>query len=469
MKLILIHPPWADVYGNYKAAAKVGVLYPPLGLCYLASSLEKGGHDVKIIDAEVEGMDIPKLLKIVKSYSPDLVGITSTTPIFHQAKKLAEGIKKEMSIPIVIGGPHTTVMPEQSMAACNAFDYGIYGEGERTISEFTHALEDGETLNNIEGLLFRANGKVVKNKPVKFEPNLDAIPFPNRSLLDIDKYLWSVPKKGIVKFTTIMTSRGCPFNCIFCSQRTMFGTNVRYRTPGNILDEIEHIVNDLKINHIQFIDDTLTLKKDRVYEICKGILERGINVTWEGWTRANSVDEEMLRLMKRAGFIRVAFGIESGNPDILKVVKKGVTLEQVKNAFKIAKKVGLETRGSVMLGHPYETKKTAMDTLNFIKNLKDCDQVHLNITTPYPGTELYRIAQNSEGGMRLLTNDFSEYKRYGDAVIEVNDLTREDLIRYQRKGFLMFYLKPRRIWYNLKRAGLKAGVKNSIAFLKSII
>lgn len=265
-----------------------------------------------------------------------------------------------------------------------------------------------------------------------------------------------------------MTSRGCPFKCIFCSQGKTFGTKVRFRSAKSVIDEIEDIVNNYGIKHFAFIDDTLTLNNERVKQICNGILERSLDVTWEGWTRANTLNESLLRLMKKAGFVRISFGIESGNENILKIIKKGVNLKELENAYKLAKKVGLETRGSVMIGHPFETKETVKDTFRYIKKLKYCDQIFLNISTPYPGTELYEMAKSGKGGLKLLTEDFSKYIRYGSSVIEVNDLTKEDLIKSQRKGLLMFYLTPRRIFYNLKRAGLKAALNNSFAFIRSI-
>jgi len=248
----------------------------------------------------------------------------------------------------------------------------------------------------------------------------------------------------------------------------MFGKKVRFRSPNNFVSEMEAVVSDYGINHFQFIDDTLTLNHDLVYKMCDEIKSRGLDITWEGWTRATTINERILTKMKKAGLVRLSFGIESGNPEILKTIKKGVTLDELKKGYRIAKKVGLETRGSVMLGHPCETKDTLADTLDFIQKLNDCDQMYINITTPYPGTELYDIAKKGECGMRLLTTDFSSYKRYGNAVVEVNDLSRQDLIRHQRLGFLKFYLTPKRILYNLRRAGIRAGLKNAVAFLRSV-
>ncbi len=472
MKILFIQPPWGEAYGSFKEAAKIGNAYPPLSLGYLSSVLKKEGHQTKIIDAEIGSLTKEKVVRRVRRYQPDLVGFTATTPIFHLACELAAEIKKKLPVtPVMIGGPHLTAMPRQAFSQSKMFDFGIYGEGEETIVELVQFISSGRpALKRIKGILYRGKGgRTIKNPPRPLISDLDRLPFPDRRGLKLDKYLWSVPKKGIVKFTTLMTTRGCPFNCIFCSTHTVFGKKIRERSVENVLIELEHMVKKLKIKHFTLIDDTLTLNRQRVIEICQGIIDRKLDITWEGWTRANTIDKELLNIMRQAGFVRVSFGIESGDPKILKVIKKGVTLAQVRKAYKMAKEAGLETRGSVMIGHPFETKKTVMRTLKFIKSLKNCDQMYINITTPYPGTELYQMIKKNIGGISLLTDDFSQFKRYGEAVIEVNDLTRENLINFQRKGFKMFYFSPRRIVYNLKRAGLRAAIINSLAFFKGVI
>lgn len=445
-------------------------MYPPLGVCYLASCIMQNNPDdeVKIVDAEADGKNINMVVEEAAGYAPHLIGITSTTPIFHQAKKLAVELKKRINSLIIVGGSHPTVMPLETMQECPAFDFCIVGEGENTIVELIEAIRSGDSFSGIKGLVFRQNGQIIRNQARPLVKDLDSIPLPRRNLLKLDRYLWGVPNKGIVKFTTIMTFRGCPFKCIFCSARNVFGTTVRKRDALKVVDEIEDLLRTEGIDHFSFIDDTLTLDKVQVKKICEEIKRRGLKITFEGFTRANTVDEEILSIMKDAGLVRLSFGIESGNPEILRKMKKGITLEQIKRAYEITKSVGIETRGSAMIGFPYETKKTVMQTLRFIKSLDKCDQIYLNITTPYPGTELYDMALRGEGGVRLLTRDFSEYKRYGGPVMEVNDLTKEDLIWLQKKGFRMFYLTPKRIFYNIKRAGIKAGIKNAIAFVKSV-
>ncbi len=467
MKVLLVNPPWSEVYGRYKPAARVGVMNPPLGLCYLSSVAKDAGFNVDILDAEVEVMNEEQVANYAIKKKYDAVGITATTPLFHKANKIAELIKKKnKSIVTIIGGPHVTLMPH--LIKNSYFDYGIVGEGEITFPELLKSIKKRVKNPRTRGIVYRENKKIIKTKPRELIKNLDSLPFPDRESLNLDKYKWSVPKKGIMRFTTILGSRGCPFKCIFCSTNAIFGRKFRLRSAENIFDELKQLVDEFNIRHFLMIDDTLTVSRKRMMELSRLIVRNKLDITWEGWTRANLVDKVLLRTMKRAGFNSISFGIESGDPKILKVIKKGVDLKSVDKAYKIAKSLGIETRCSVMIGHPFETRESAMRTLNFIKNLKYCDQARINISTPYPGTKLYDMALKGEGGIKLYTKEFSKYRRYGNAVISVNDLSREDLIKMQKKGIRMFYLSsPRRIWYNLRRAGLKAAINNSIAFAKS--
>jgi radical SAM superfamily enzyme YgiQ (UPF0313 family) len=468
VKILLLQPPWAEVYGAYRDAARIGNAYPPLGLCYLAAVARKEGHDIRIIDAEAEGKAITAIIKEAQEFSPNLIGITASSPIFRNARLVAQKAKQVLNAPIILGGPHVTVMPEQAMEEGKEFDYAVYGEGEHTFLHLLDALQKDAPPAEVPGLIWRKGKDVIVNPPRPFIKDLDGLPFPDRSLLDLSRYSWGVPGIGVRRMTTVMTTRGCPFRCIFCSQRTMFGTAVRFRNPESILAEIEDIVRRHGVRHLAFIDDTLTLKRERMVALCEGILKKKLKITWEGWTRAECVDEELLRIMKRAGLVRISFGIESGDPNILKIIQKDTDFQKLKKAYKAAKKTGLETRGSAMLGHPYETRTSALRTIRFLRSLKNCDQLYLNIAVPYPGTKLYEMAHKGEGGLKLLTQDLSRYRRYGDAVIEVNNLSRNDLVRLQRIGFLAFYMTPRRIYYNLLRAGILPGLRNVLAFARGV-
>ncbi|MFH1415136.1 MAG: radical SAM protein [Elusimicrobiota bacterium] len=465
-RILLINPPWRFIYGQYKPASKVGVNIPPLGLIYLASFLKSSGYDeVKIIDSEISGYDIQKVIE----YSPDAVGITSVTPNFNAAGQIAAEIKQTLKIPIIVGGVHMSVVPDDSMRSCAAIDYGIIGEGEITFTELLSTIDSGMPIKNIDGIAYRNNGDIIKTPPRKQVENIDSFPFPDRTLLEYKKYNFSVPGEGIRPVTNMSTSRGCPFSCTFCASKTLWGRGVRFRSPDNVLDEFEEIVNNLGIKYVFFNDDTFTADKKRVIDICNGILNRNLKFKWEMVTRANIIDEELLSLMKESGLTRMSVGIESGNPEILKKTKKGITLTDIKRAYRIASKLGVETRGSIMIGLPYETKKTAMETLRFARNLKECKQMYINIATPFPGTEFFDMAKRGEGGIKLLTQNPVHYTRYANSVIDVNDLKKKDLIFLQKLGYWMFYMTPARIKYNILRAGIPAGIRNVIAFLRSLL
>lgn len=468
MDILLINPPTIEAYGKYKAAAKVGAQpQMPLGLCYLGTVLDKANHKVKIIDCDIEEFDIPKLMEEIKIRNPDVVGVTASTPIFESAKKIIKQVKElNKNITTILGGFHITALPVQSMEDSQA-DIGIFGEGETTIVELVDYLEKKKDLKEVKGILYRKEGQIIKNPSRELIKDLDSIPFPARRLLNYKKYVWSVPKKGLEPVTSITTQRGCPFNCIFCGVKTIF-PGVRYRSIENILEEIEYIVNELGINHIMIQDDTLTLSKDKMIKFCNEVKKRNLKFTWEGYTRANLITKELLELMKESGLIRLSFGVESGNQKVLDACKKEVKLEDYQNAYEWCHELNIETRCSLMLGLPFETKETIKETIKFANSLK-CYQAYINITTPYPGTDLLDLAKQGYGGIRLLTEDWKDYRRYGNAVMEVNDLNKDDLIKLQKKAYKKFYLRPKIVMYNLKRAGVKAAFVNAWAFFRSVI
>ena len=467
MKILLVHPPAMEVYGRFKPAAKLAAQpQMPLGILYIGAVLEQNGHQVEIIDSDVDHMGPVEIVEYVDRNHPDVVGVTATTPMYPGARQILSSVKeKHPQITTILGGYHLTALPEQTMAE-SATDIGVHGEGEQTIIELITALEQNTDLEPIEGILYHQDGSVIETCPRVPVRDLDTLPFPARHLVRYQKYIWSVPGKGLVPVTTIMTQRGCPFQCVFCGVQTMF-PKVRYRSVGNIIDELEHIVTNLGIHHVQFSDDTLTLKADKVRAMCAEIRRRNLKLTWEGYTRADVINKDLLKEMKAAGLVRVSFGVESGDQKVLDAMKKGTKLEQYRQAYQWCDELGLETRCSVMLGNAYETKQTVQSTIDFIRSLK-VYQAYINIATPYPGTDLLEMARKGEGGLRLLTENWAEYRRYGNAVMEVNDLTREDLILLQRTAYRKFYFRPHIIWKNVKRAGFRAAVNNAAAFALSV-
>ena len=469
MKITLIYPAYTEIYGDYKPAARIGVLYPPLGLSYLAATLEREGHSVEIIDMEAELIGKEQLEKRIKETKPDIAGITSTTPIHHKADEIFHLIKSiDKSIATIAGGPHPTSLPIKTLEENQDIDIVVVGEGEKTVIELARKIEKNEDISTVDGIAYRKEAEIKITKQREMIQDLDWLPFPARHLLKQDVYVWSVPKKGIVPVTPIETTRGCPFKCSFCSQIVVFGNKIRERSVDNVINEIKEIKDRYKITHLVFYDDTLGLNKKRTIELCNRIIDEKLGITFEGMTRVNCIDEELIIKMKQAGLNRLSFGVESGNQDILNAIKKGINLEQIRNAYELVDKHGIETRMSIIFGLPFETKETIRKTIKFMKSLK-CYQAYVNIGTPFPGTDYYEMAKHGYGGLKLLTHDWREFRRWGNAVINVNDLAKEDLIKWQKRALLEFYLRPRIIWYNLRRAGFKAAVKNVHGFVRSFI
>jgi len=468
----LIAPPWGDIYGNFKHVAKVGVFYPPLGLCYIASNLEDAGYEVRVMDAEAEGKKLQGVIEEVRSFQPDAIGIQVVSPLWDVVYEVCKSIKDEKDIPIVLGGPHITIVGTEAFDQNPYCDYGVIGEGEETMLDIVNHVLAGESCKDVLGIVHKEGGEPQLNGARPAPKDLDSYIFPDRTGLPMERYLFSVPGKhgGIRRFATITSTRGCPFECTFCTEPMIFGRMTRFRSAENVVDEIEEANKNQAVTHFIFVDDTLTVEKKRIFAICDELDRRGLKITFEGWTHANTITDELLQRMQQSGLRRLSFGVESGNAEILKSLKKGTDHTRILEAFKAAKRAGIETRGSVILGLPGETIATVEESIKFTTELKELDHCYFNIAMPYPGTEIREFALKGERGTRLLTEEYSQLRRQGQTVVmEVNDLTTEELLRLQRKAYLKFWLTPRRVWYNIWRAGLKAGFINGWAFFKSFV
>jgi radical SAM superfamily enzyme YgiQ (UPF0313 family) len=467
--ILLIAPGWGHIYGRFNSLSRRFNFQPPLGLCYLASALKAAGHRTKIVDAEAQGLDMEAVVREALKRHWDAIGISATTPIYPAAATLAKSLKQQFRGPVLLGGPHATILREKAWDSSNCFDYLICGEAERTIVSLMDALKTGGEISKIPGLVIRDDNEIRFTGNALREDNLDDIMFPDRTDLQPQNYLWSVPRRGLVPTTSVMFSRGCPFECTFCAQNDMYGRTVRYRSAENMLKEFEKIIEATRFRHFVFNDDTLTVNRERMVELAQGIIKRGFRITFECETRANLLDKELVALLREAGLVRINIGIESGDPEILKTLKTGITLDDVRTSLQLLKSFGIETRGSVIIGAPYERRETVLRTLQFIADLKDLDQPYINIAAPYPGTKMREMALRGEGGTRLLSTDYGSLIRYGDAVMEVNDLHSADLVRLQAWGLRRAYMRPGRLWYNVKRAGFRTGFLNGVAFLKSTL
>jgi radical SAM superfamily enzyme YgiQ (UPF0313 family) len=415
----------------------------------VASYLEKNGFDVKIIDCSL-GKSHEELINILKKEKPDLVGITSTTPVYESALKVAKNVKRELpETVVVIGGSHVTALPEEVMKT-GFFDFGVLGEGELTIVELCKELDkyDGKNVKKVKGLVYNKGKGVHFTGKREFVKNLDDLPFPAWHLLPkLSEYSPTPASYKKLPQGIIMTTRGCPFQCKFCDN-AVFGCSYRERSAYNVLDEIGLLVEKFGMKDLKFFDDTLTVNKKRLYEICNGIKERGYDFEWCCLTRVDNVSEEMFRKMKDSGCWQVLFGIESGDPKVLKNMKKDITIEQASRAVKLAKSAGLVTRCDFLFGTPGETSESMKRTLEFAKKLNP-DFAHFNKFTPYPGSEFYRMLVRQ--GYEF---DFSKKCSQLDhsLVMYVPDgIKKEEYSKFIDDAHKEFYMRPSYILRSLSR------------------
>ncbi|MFH1591805.1 MAG: radical SAM protein [Candidatus Woesearchaeota archaeon] len=412
--------------------------YPPLNLGYLAAFLNKFDYKAEVIDLDIEKDPNTKLSELLSKKDYLLIGLTFTTPLFENAKKTATIIKQtNKSVPIVVGGVHPTISPEECISFEN-FDYVIEGEGEVALLKLVKNLTKNiPNLSEIGGFNYKDKGKNLRNSVREKPLDLDSLPFPRRDLFLQHKYRWPDTLKEPVM--PIMTSRGCPGRCTYCCSHKICPT-VRLRSAENVVNEIEWVINKYGVKEIHIWDDCFTISKKRVTEICNLIKQKKlkIKIAFPNGVRADMVDQDILKSLKEAGAYSIAFGVESGNEEILKKIKKGVTKAQYIQAFKLAKRAGLETWGFFILGLFGETESTIWDTINFAKELKP-DIAKFNLLVPFPGTEIY--TQLDDAGL-ILQKDFSKYGYHSKPVYHLETIDMNSLIRFHRQAYREFYLRP---------------------------
>lgn len=454
MKVALVHPGWTQKYGELRAIASKSKTWPPLNLCYIAAYAERLGHDVTIIDAESELIDEDEVVARVWELGADVVGITATTPFYHRAVELAQQIKDSgNAAAIAIGGPHITALKEKAFFRC--FDYGFVGEADVSWVEFLKAMQDRRSAGGIGGIISWNGNGTNWFGPARGCSDMNAVPLPSRHLLNADSYSLGT-SHGRRRMTTIMTFRGCPFDCTFCSTK-VHGKKMRMRDPGLVVEEMRLCVQDYGIEHFMFLDDTLTLNRQHIMRICDYIIAEGLNITFEGSTRANLVDEEMIARMAKAGLVRLSFGLEAVDENVRRLMKKSVPLESYCRASALTNKYGVETLNSCMIGLPGETRETVKATLAFLRKAKEIKEANITIAVPYPGTELYEMAKRGEHGLKLLTEDYTQYRRYNAAVLSVGDLQPKDLVELQNEAYVSILMAPWR-WPTMFRKSGWAGV-----------
>ena len=448
-KILLINPPFEqeeESVGKTKSIKKVLNIVPPLGIAYIAAVLEKMGAEVKIIDCAI-GISFDDLFEAILSERPDVVGITSTTPAFVKAKKVASFVRNKLSTTkIIIGGAHVTALPNEAMASSGLFDVGIIGEGELTVEQLFKNYKNGvfERLEEIQGIIYKNEKSIRQNPDRPFIDDLDFIPMPTRHLLPHPKFYRPTPAScRKVPYVVIMTSRGCPSLCTFCD-RKIFGERCRMRSVSNIFQEIEEVVSKYNVKEIRFFDDTFTINKKRVYDICDEFEKRKLKLSWTCLTKAACVDGPLLKRMKKAGCWQVLYGFESGDDRMLKLLKKGNTVEMNKKAIRLTKEASLEVRGDFIVGTPGETWESLENTVRFTIDMK-LDYAHFNKFIPFPGTELYKKLVQKGHVFDFSKSTILDHKQ----IYYVNPgMSKEEFSKFLDQASKRFYLRPS---YILKR------------------
>jgi len=402
MRVVLLNPPDITVVKEISSRAGRTVKgrfskgEPPLGLAYVASALEEAQHDAQIIDCTGSELNWSQICETLEKSNPDLIGITTLTSTLQSAFELARKSKKFYpKVPVVLGGHGTFKIEEPILRSIKSVDIIVRGEGEETVVELADAIESGRYLGGVRGLCFRREtGDVVINPPRPYIQNLDSLPFPARHLLPMESYITEqLPHtfgRESFKGTPLVSSRGCPFLCVFCAATRFYGHKWRPRSAENVVEEIAHLYQNYKkfgLSGFNFADDNLLADPHRVRKICNLLIDRGLShLKWICEARVDSAEEALYSKMYEAGCRALAFGIESGNDKILRSIRKGITTDMVRRAVKTAKSVGFKIWGYFLVGLPGDTDETIKETMDFAKEL-DLDVTAFHPMFIYPGTE----------------------------------------------------------------------------------
>lgn len=454
---------------RYGTLAGIGSSSPTLGILQLAAVTRQHGVETSLLDAAALDLEQAAFLERFAKIAPDILGLSATTLSITHAARIA-GAAKQLApgLLVIIGGPHISAVPVETMERFTVFDVAVVGEGEETVLELLDALSGSKPLSNVAGIVYRDGPAVQMNPRRPFLKALDTLPRPAWDMLEGFPQHFSPPvfKTRRLPAASLVTSRGCPNKCIFCD-RSVFGASCHAFSAGYVVEMMVELYEKFGVREFCFEDDTFITFKPRLVEICQRIIDLKLNISWSCLGRVNQVTEENLRLMKRAGCWQISFGVESGSQEVLEKIHKKVTLQQIRHALRISHEAGLLNKGFFIVGHPGETKETLKLTYDFIMD-NPLDDISVTMLTPFPGTELH--ARAAEFGtfdpdwekMNLLNTVFVPY-----------GLTEGDLMQAQKKMIRDFYLRPRIIGSYAGRA-LRNPVmigrllKGFRAFLRSI-
>jgi len=469
LKVLLIYPPLS--LGSYERP----IVVPPLGLAYIGAVLERANHKVEILDTialnwrisiKIKdrihlGQEWKDISNEIKRSKPDVVGISCPFSCQSEnAHKVAELVKiYDADVPVIMGGAHPSTLPEMVLQDQNV-NYVVIGEGETTMLNFLERWSNGASMKDIDGFAYKESGEIVTNPKNKFIEDIDSLPLPARHLLPMSEYFNAKAAHGpeLMRspFTSMITSRGCPFNCVFCSIHNIWGHKWRARSPENVLLEIEHLIDTYNIREVHFEDDNLTLDKRRMEKICDMILDRGLDVKW---TTPNGVaiwtlDKKLLQKMKKSGCYKLCFGIESGDAETLKFIGKPIDLTYARKVIQWANELGIWTHGFFVIGFPYESKISIDRTLKYAIE-SDLDFASFFIATPLPRTRLLEVV--TKEGLIEKDPDWADQDVF-NATLDTRFFTSKEINSLQKSLYVSFLrkrilngLQPRKFAVRLRK------------------
>lgn len=392
--------------------------------------------EVQLLDMDAERLSYSMALERIRQFSPDLLGFTVSTYSFHPVLRWIKKFKEDIDLPVIIGGMHVVLYAEEIMQY-KEVDYMIIGEGEMPIPEFIRAFQNGKKFDGIQSFAYRDNGRVIIDNTSRIVKDLDSLPFPSRHLIKNELYSNILTRRK--NFTAMLSARGCPYRCSFCDQNK---PAYRPRSPQNFVAEIKENYEKYGIKEFDIYDSTFTANKKRVIEICDMIKDNNLDVSWTIRTRVDSVSEPVLDALKSAGCHTIMYGVESSNAEILKRMKKDISVEKIRSTIAYTKKIGIESLGFFMFGYPGESRETIEDTIRFSLELP-LDYAQYTVLVPYPDSEIYQYYRShglQDDYWREYTLDYTKERKLD---LIGTTVTREETGRYVASAYRKFYFRPK--------------------------
>jgi len=460
MNIMLINPPILvdEVMRDFEKFERMRGLYPPLGLLYIAAVAEQMGHKVAVVDCDAEDDHIQRIREVCGTLRPDVLGLYAFTWNYRGAAHIASLVRSMCpEIRTILGGPNATSFPEESLRFGD-FEIAVMGEGEETVKELLDALKGGRSLHGVAGIAFKEGERIVKTTPREFIIDLDSIPFPARHFVPMSRYFDVFTRART--FATMIATRGCPFQCTFCNRNARLGRVLRTRSPRNVVAEMKKIREDYAIEEVMFFDDNFILDKSWAHDFCRAIGDADLDMLWEIRTRVDTVDEEILKALKRAGCYRIRFGFEAGDNQVLKNMKKGITVEQSLECARLCHRSGIEMFGYFILGAPGETEETMKKTIDLAIEIEPRFALFSKFV-PYPCTEAFDWAV-ARGYIEknYWINFLAGQDLDSHPALDQRQLPAKMVEEYLSMANKRFYFRPRYIFSMLKE------IKNPLRFLQ---